>query len=782
MGWKLCIVAARLLGLAMVVPSLTLTCSAADPIVSNVTVAQRPGTKLVDIGYDLVADGEVDISVTISGDGGATWTVPASSLAGDVGIGVAAGTGKAVVWDGGADWNGQHSVQSRVRVTANPVQDEPMPYLVIDLAAGSAAASYPVSYLAAVPEGGWTQEYKTTKLVLRRVLAGTFVMGSPEGELGRHNDEKRHPVTLTKDSHIGVFEVTQKQWERVMGNWPSYFSNESVRDARPVEQVFWDDIRGGDWPGDPAGSGLPAPNSFVQRLRERTGVDFDLPTEARWEHACRAGTSTSLNSGKNLTDITNCPNLAEVGRYRYNGGSGYTQGGDLSVGTAAVGSYLPNAWGLYDFHGNAYEFCLDWYWDEYPDAVTDPPGPSTGPGRIVRGGCYGNSHALMHRSAERTYYLAGFPGSIFGFRMWAPAPSHTLTFDLGAHGARTGGGALTQQVPDGGAATAPTFTVAAGWSFLGWDAEFAEVTSDLNVTAQYEPMPYLVIDLAVGSAAASYPVSYLEAVPAGGWTAEHKTTKLVLRRIPAGTFTMGSPAGELGRWGEETQHEVSLTKDLCVGVFEVTQKQWERVMGTWPSYFNNATYRDTRPIDWVSYNDVRGSTSGAAWPASNSVDATSFMGILRQKTGLATLDLPTESQWEYACRAGTTTALNSGKNLTDDSTCPNLAEAGRYKHDGGYPSTQGGDLSAGTAAVGSYLPNAWGLYDMHGNVYEWCLDWDGAYPGTVTDPGGAAGGSSRVLRGGSWRNSSARCRSAYRWSSPSSLYYSLGFRLVRAVP
>ncbi|MDD3523238.1 MAG: leucine-rich repeat protein [Candidatus Cloacimonetes bacterium] len=321
----------------------------------------------------------------------------------------------------------------------------------------------------------------------------------------------------------------------------------------------------------------------------------------------------------------------------------------------------------------------------------------------------------------------------------------------------------------------PTNILRAGHGYyLYWPGDYVAPAEDT----------YLIIDLSVGPSAASYPVSTLSAVPAGGWTDVYKTTKLVLRKIPAGTFTMGSPEEELGRNSNETQHQVTLTKDFYVGVFEVTQKQWERVMGSWPSYFHNASHRDARPVEKVSYDDIRGSSAGAGWPGNNAVDADSFLGRLRAKTGL-TFDLPTEAQWEYACRAGTTTALNSGKNLTSTGSCPNMSEVGRYWYNGGSGYSSGGDTSGVTAKVGSYLPNQWGLYDMHGNVSEWCLDWYQSELGSSaqTDPWGAAGGSHRVGRGGGWPDNARLCRSAYcSRNSPSSRYDDLGFRLVRAVP
>ena len=308
-------------------------------------------------------------------------------------------------------------------------------------------------------------------------------------------------------------------------------------------------------------------------------------------------------------------------------------------------------------------------------------------------------------------------------------------------------------------------------------------STEFTVAAGATTGEYLLIDLSGGPSASSYPVSSVDFLP-DPIPDVYRTTKLVMRRIPAGTFTMGSPPDEVGRDDDETQHQVTLTEDFYIGVFEVTQKQWERVMGTWPGYFTNAAYRETRSVEQVSYDDIRGNSAGSGWPANNDVDADSFMGKLRAKTGLL-VDLPTEAQWEYTCRAGTTTALNSGKNLTDLHDCPNMAEVGRYRYNGGQGYSSGCGLGNGTAEAGSYRPNAWGLYDMHGNVWEWCLDWHQYDLGSqaVTDPVGGSTGSFRVLRGGSWFNLAEYCRSAFRnWFGPNGRFGSYGLRVCSAPP
>jgi formylglycine-generating enzyme required for sulfatase activity len=346
-----------------------------------------------------------------------------------------------------------------------------------------------------------------------------------------------------------------------------------------------------------------------------------------------------------------------------------------------------------------------------------------------------------------------------------PIPATSLSGHIGA-GVATGTGRSI------------TWNAGADWNG-NFSANLKAYVTAVDGSSPPEAGNYMVVDLSGGPTATNYPVTYLDAVPPGGWTDAHKTTLLVLRRIPAGTFTMGSPADELGRWNDETQHQVTLTKDFYIGVFQVTQKQWERVMGTTPSFFAG----DKRPVEQVSYNDIRGSSAGAGWPANNNVDASSFMGRLRARTGIASFDLPTEAQWEYACRAGTTRAYNDQtKNGGAGSDClttgwgsdANLEPLAWYGAN---------SSSARHREVGTKQANAWGLYDMHGNVREWCLDWYGTYPGTVSDPVGAGNGSFRVLRGGSWISFARFCRSAFRDSgNPSDRFTDGGLRVCSASP
>lgn len=207
------------------------------------------------------------------------------------------------------------------------------------------------------------------KLVL--IPPGQFQMGSPPGEEWHRPDEALHQVTLTRAFYMGTTEVTQGQWKAIMGRNPSF----AVGDALPVDTVTWSEA-----------------DTFCRKLTEKEGTKYRLASEAEWEYACRAGTTTPFHTGATIsTDQAN-----------YNGKFTYGKGtkGLFRESSTKVGSFPPNAWGVHDMHGNVWEWCADWY-SEYPKhAVRDPTGPAEGDRRIIRGGCWINFPAVC-RSANR---------------------------------------------------------------------------------------------------------------------------------------------------------------------------------------------------------------------------------------------------------------------------------------------------------------------------------------------------------------------------------------------
>jgi len=327
-----------------------------------------------------------------------------------------------------------------------------------------------------------------------------------------------------------------------------------------------------------------------------------------------------------------------------------------------------------------------------------------------------------------------------------------------------------------------------------WDPVKSAFTNDLimgfrvNITAAKTPL-YMIVNL-TESAGSSNQVEYVyqddtRLAPDGIWydvtnNPAYMTTNLVMRRIPAGTYTMGETTGE---------KEVTLSKGLYIGVFEVTQSQWTNIMGSaWSFRFSNPLYSASRPAEKVSYEDIRGSSNGNNWPADNSVDSNSFIGKLRDRTGIYGFDIPTDAQWEYACRAGTTTYYNDGLAGTSSTQMDVL---GRYRYNGGF--LNGGTTSPGdnvgpengSATVGSYQANNWGLYDTHGNVWEWCLDWYDSILEGGTDPLGPASNpdSKRLIRCGGWSAAAADCRSARRNGYTKSVQHeAIGFRLKCELP
>ena len=390
---------------------------------TGVTWEQVPETSQVRVDYTLPLGGDpVVVTLDVLTNGVSIGAANITRLAGDVNKLVAAdGVQKHIFWRPDYDWADHVFKQGEltVNVVASP-RDNPPDYLAIDLALGT--ANY-YTCAEAVPFGVTNILYKGEVLLMRRIHSAgkTFTMGTPAAEVGRtlgwvdstHLDETAHPVGFTSDYYIGVFELTLAQAYAV-GALTTASSVTSSTRYLPYSQT-WNTFRGGTWPGgDPNGS------SVCQYLRTRTGFAIDLPTEAQWEFAARAGTYGGLCNGEEIPS------------------SQYAKGTDQPMSAfghtaallpsgqyynVAVGGFLPNGWGLYDVHGNACEWCLDLVNTDplSTDFVQDPVGLSSGGTmRATRGG-YGVYWANQARCGARGGRDPSGHNNFMGARVACPA-------------------------------------------------------------------------------------------------------------------------------------------------------------------------------------------------------------------------------------------------------------------------------------------------------------------------------------------------------------------------
>jgi len=292
------------------------------------------------------------------------------------------------------------------------------------------------------------------------------------------------------------------------------------------------------------------------------------------------------------------------------------------------------------------------------------------------------------------------------------------------------------------------------------DVQFELFVAEESAVVPSKP-EYLVIDLSGGATASSWPATAVDSLdPTAD---EYKTTKLVLRRIRPGTFLQSSPADEPYRDPRfENQGEVTLTNDYWIGVYELTQKQYELMTGVPSASGQGGAY----PCHSIKFSDVRGIDVGKLWPKSSDVDEDSLIGRMRSKVSLPAsipagwkFDLPTEAQWEYACRAGTDTPWNNGKSINVYTNDAGFACDDGLDAVGWYAANSGGDLHK----VGLRMPNRFGLYDMHGSLWEMTLGvvHSTNWPIHGVEPLGAGypaeyfpdeGDSYRVARGGCYTN------------------------------
>ena len=454
---------------------------------------------------------------------------------------------------------------------------------------------------------------------------GEFMMGSPKNEEGRESDETLHKVTLTKGFWMLETEVTQKQWQTIMGNNPSKFKG----DNQPVEQVSWFDCQ-----------------KFCMKC-QTLGLPLQFPTEAQWEYACRAGATGAHSS-----------DLDSMAWYDHK-----------VMTTQPVGTKQPNTWGLYDMHGNVWEWCADWKSDYPQNAVIDPEGGVSSTIRVFRGGA-----------------------------LWYPA--------------RT-----CRSAARCGDATMPF----ARHDDLGFRPILVPGTPSSKSSRE------------TGLKAGDRMVKTVDGV------------EFAFRWCPPGEFEMGCTLESFQKAGitwkpyDATPHKVVLTKGFWMLETEITQQMWTSL-----KMENQSPERGDRipvlNVNWEQCQD--------------------FCKRLTRKVG-AKVELPTEAQWEYACRAGTTTEFGGNGNISDMGWC--WHNGGKY-----HP-------------VGEKNPNHWGLYDMNGNAWEWCLDWyekDYYRRSPLNNPTGPENGTFHVRRGGSRVEDLRFSRCEYRENYEKRELDRCGFRIV----
>ena len=572
---------------------------------------------------------------------------------------------------------------------------------------------------------------KTVTFRMKKVEGGTFQMGSTSGE---HDEEIVHSVTFTNDYFMGETEVTQALWYAVMGQSPTADGNQwestyGFGDERPVYYISYEDCQ----------SFLTALNSKLSS-QLGSGELFRFPTEAEWEFAARGGNKSNgyTYSGSN--------SIGDVAWYKNNS----------SQKSHQVKTKTANELGLYDMSGNVYEWCYDWYYSIYSrGAQTDPTGPTSGSNHVIRGGSWGNYDSFCRATfrersspTNRSYYV--------GFRLCLGVPISGLNPSLSV--------SPTSLSFDANASS-KTLTVTANEDYTySADASWLTITQSsdnttLTVAATANPQTSertATITLTLGSLTQTINVTQkANEERTFTVTGNGKTVTFKMIKVDGGTFQMG-------RFGsDDVIHSVTLTKDYYMGESEVTQALWYAVTGQSPSYPEyrwSSTYGlgDEYPSYNISYEDCQ-----------------SFLSALNSKlfSQLGSGEqfrFPTEAEWEFAAKGGNKSNgyIYSGSNTIDDVAW--------------YSSNS----SSTNHPVKTKAANELGLYDMTGNVGEWCYDRHGSYSSSAqTDPTGPNSGGTRVIRGGSWDFPDSYCRVEGRlYDTPTRRNNNSGFRLALGAP
>ena len=409
---------------------------ASSPVVSGVAMRQE-ATKNVEITYTLSESAVVTLDIVTNAPGGGWASIGAANITnvwGDVNKLVTGAGTHTLHWAPDASWLDETGFGSEVKARVKAwATDAPPPYMVVDLAiagAGVPTSNFIRYYESAeqLPDGGLASDiYRTERLVMRRIPAKgvTWRMGAPTTERwrewGNGGKETPHYVTLSDDYYIGVFETTITQYHQYMGGDTQYSG------TLAAINVTYEGLRGDNASYDfPANGHAVASESKFGILRARTGgIAFDLPTEAQWEFACRAGEGGPFSPAIDMSDLASHINWTANFE-----AIGWCLGKDdpdrTSFERYRVGGKLPNAWGLYDMHGNVYELCLDWYkYDLGSASVTDPSvsvSERSDSKKVCRGG---SAHYACQYQCRAAYRYPGkyinATDNVVGFRLVCPA-------------------------------------------------------------------------------------------------------------------------------------------------------------------------------------------------------------------------------------------------------------------------------------------------------------------------------------------------------------------------